>query len=123
MSSKIDFLKSKVIATFGERIEESEITDTFLKIIDTIDIKSINAIIFDCCKTIDYTIPADYMSRVRVVTQFSTTWNSKIDFIYVTTNKEIIHMMSDIMNHDQDLKWKYHIFENLEGALQFLDKK
>jgi hypothetical protein len=62
------------------------------------------------------------MSRVRVVTRFSTTWNSKLDFIYVTTNKEIIHMMTDIMNHDQDLKWKYHLFKKKEEALQFLNK-
>ena len=122
MSCKIDYSKDKVIATFGEKIKESEITETFLKIIDTINIININAIIFDCSKTINYTIPAGYMSRVRVVTRFSTTWNSILDFIYVTTNKEIIHMMTDIMNHDQDLKWKYHLFEKKEEALQFLNK-
>jgi hypothetical protein len=60
MSYKIDYSKDKVIATFGEKIKESEITETFLKIIDTINIININAIIFDCSKTIDYTIPADY---------------------------------------------------------------
>ncbi len=123
MSNKIDFLKDKVIATFGETIEENEITEAFLKIIDTIDIININAIILDCSSTINYTIPADYMSRVRIVTQFSTTWNPELDFIYVTTNKEIIHMMTDIINHDQDLKWKYHIFKNLNDAMHYLSNK
>jgi hypothetical protein len=122
MSYKIDYSKDKVIATFGEKIKESEITETFIEIIDTINIININAIIFDCSKTIDYTSPADYMSRVLVLTRFSTTWNSKLDFICVTTNKEIILMMTDIMNHDQDLKWKYLLFEKKEEALQFLNK-
>jgi hypothetical protein len=122
MNYKIDYSKDKVIATFGEKIKESEITETFIEIIDTINIININAIIFDCSKTIDYRIPPDYMSRVVVLTQFSTTWNSKLDVICVTTNKEIILMMTDIMNHDQDLKWKYLLFEKKEEALQFLNK-
>ena len=58
----------------------------------------------------DYTFPKDYMTRVKVVTHFSTTWNSKINIIFVSTNPQISHMVNGFINHDDDLKWKYHLF-------------
>lgn len=122
MSFKIDFLDSKVIATFSEDLKEGEITTAFLEIVDTIDIKEISHIIFDCSKAIDYAFPKDYMTRVKVVTHFSTAWNSNVNMIFVTTNSQVKYMVTGFMNHDEDLKWTYHLFENLKEALDWCDK-
>lgn len=123
MSFNLDFLDDKAIATFNEDLKEGEITTAFLEIVDTINIKELKHIIFDCSKAKDYTFPKDYMTRVKVVTHFSTTWNENINIIFVSTNPQVIHMVNGFINHDDDLKWKYHLFENLDMALSFINSQ
>lgn len=123
MSYLLNFFDKKAIATFSEDLKEGEITDAFLEIVDTINIKEINHIIFDCSKAIDYTYPKDYMTRVKLVTQFSTTWNTDINIIFVATNKQVRYMATGFINHDDDLKWKYHLFENMKEAIAFTNQK
>ena len=64
MSFKIAFLEKKIVVTFNKDLKEGEITTAFLEIIDTIDIKEVNHLIFDCSKALDYTYPTDYMTRI-----------------------------------------------------------
>lgn len=119
MSYTIDYKDSKVLVTFDEDLKEGEITTAFLEIVDVIDIKDIKHIIFDCSRAKNYTYPKDFKTRVQVVTRFSTSWNSNINIIFVATNPQVIYMVNGFINHDDDLKWKYHLFENLENALVY----
>lgn len=122
MSYILNFSNKKVITTFSNDVKEGELTAAFLEIIDTINIKEINHIIFDFSKAIDYSYPKDYMTKVKVVTQFSTAWNANINMIFVATNKQVRHMVNGFMNHYDDLKWKYHLFENINEALKISDE-
>lgn len=122
MSYNIDFIKNKAIITFSETAEENEITHAFLEVVDTIDIKKLNCILFDCTKVINYAIPADYMSRVKVVTKFSTAWNSDVHIIFIATNSEIRYMAEGFINHSEDLKWKYYLFDNLADVQKLCDE-
>lgn len=123
MSYILKFYDKKIITTFSEGVKEGELTAAFLEIIDTINIKDVNHLIFDFSKAIDYTYPTNYMTKVKVVTQFSTAWNSDINMIFVATNIQVRHMVTGFINHDKDLKWKYSLFEKLEEALLFSNKK
>jgi hypothetical protein len=118
----LNFIDKKAIATFSKDLKEGEITAAFLEIVDTINIKEINHIIFDCSSAVDYTHPKDYMTRVKLVTQFSTAWNTDINIIFVATNLQVRHMATGFMNHYDDLKWKYHLFESLSEALKLSNK-
>ncbi|PHR72243.1 MAG: hypothetical protein COA67_05405 [Lutibacter sp.] len=122
MGFKINFIDKKTVATFSKDLKEGEITAAFLEIVDTINIKEINHMIFDCSKAVDYTSPKDYMTRVKVVTQFSTAWNADINMLFVATNTQVRQMVTGFMNHYDDLKWKYHLFEKISEAHDFCDK-
>lgn len=122
MGFKINILDKKATVTFNETAEENEITNAFLEVVDTISIKKLNYIIFDCTNVINYAVPADYMARVKVVTHFSTAWNSNITIIFVATNSEIRFMATAFINHTEDLKWNYMLFDNLEETLKWCDK-
>lgn len=122
MSYILNFFDEKAIASFSEDVKEGELTLAFLEIVDTINIKEIKHIIFDCSLAIDYTFPKDYMTRVKVVTQFSTAWNSNINIIFVATNEQVRYMAKGFINHSEDLKWKYHLFEKMSEANEFCDK-
>ena len=62
------------------------------------------------------------MTKVKVVTQFSTAWNADINMLFVATNKQVRHMVNGFMNHYDDLKWKYHLFENINETLKISDE-
>lgn len=116
MSYKINYLDNKAIVTFTNIIEEKGITKAFLEIVDTISIEKLNYIIFDCANVITYTIPADYMTRVKVLTHFSTSWNPNIAILFITTHPEIISMVTGFINHNDDLKWGYYLFDDMRSA-------
>ena len=122
MPFEINIIDKRATATFNDTAAENEITNAFLEIVDTISIKKLNYIIFDCTEVINYVIPSDYMRRVKVVTHFSTSWNSEVTIIFVATNSEIRYMATAFMNHSEDLKWEYELFENLEETLKWCDK-
>jgi len=116
MSFKIDFLEKKIVVTFSKDLKEGEITTAFLEIIDTINIKEVDHLIFDCSKALDYSYPIDYMTRIKVLTQFSIEWNADINVIFVATNLQVRHMVKGLINHYDDLKWKYHLFKDISDA-------
>jgi hypothetical protein len=116
MSFKIDFLGKKIIATFSKDLKEGELTTAFIEIVDTINIKEVNHIIFDCSKALDYNYPSDYMTRTKVITQFSTAWNADVKVIFVATNLQVRQMALGLVNHYDDLEWTYHLFENISDA-------
>lgn len=122
MGFKLEIFKKKAIATFTSKVEETGITNAFLEIVDTISVEKLDFIIFDCTKVIDYTIPADYMTRVKLVTHFSTTWNANISLIFIATNSEIQYMATAFINHNEDLKWNYMLFEDLDTTLKWCDE-
>jgi hypothetical protein len=56
------------------------------------------------------------MTKIKVFTQFSIEWNANINVIFVATNVQVRRMAIGLMNHYDDLKWKYHLFENISDA-------
>lgn len=122
MSFKINILERRAFITFNDTAEENEITNAFLEVVDNISINKLNYIIFDCTNVINYAVPADHMARVKVVTHFSTAWNSNIAIIFIATNSEIRYMATAFINHNEDLKWKYLLFENLNETLKWCNK-
>ena len=122
MPYKINILDKKATATFNDTAAKHEITNAFLEIVDTVDVKELNFIIFDCSKVVNYSIPADYIWRVKVLTRFSESWNENITIIFVATNSEIRYMVKTYIDRS-DLKWDYHLFENLEQLNEWFDKK
>ncbi len=116
MSFKINFSKKKATVIFNNSAEENEITNAFLEIVETVSIKKLTYIIFDCSEVVSYSIPADYLTRVKVLTRFSTAWNSDINIIFIATNSEIRRMATDFINLGDDLKWEYFLFDDMEST-------
>lgn len=116
MGFKINYSDKKAIVIFNDKAEENEITNAFLEIVETISIKKLNYIIFDCTNVISYYVPADYLTRVRVLTRFSTAWNSDINIIFIATNSEIRFMVNGFINLGDDLQWEYYLFDDMESA-------
>ena len=123
MPYKINILDKKATATFNDTAAKHEITNAFLEIVDTVDVKELHFIVFDCSEVVNYLIPADYLWRVKVLTRFSESWNPNITIIFVATNSEIQFMAKAYMNLSENLKWDYKLFENLEELDNWFDKK
>lgn len=123
MPFKINFLDKKATATFNDTAAKHEITNAFLEIVDTVNVKKLNYIVFDCTQVINYIIPADYKWRVKVLTRFSESWNPDITIIFVATNSEIRFMVKAFMDLSKDLKWDYKLFKNLEELDKWFNKK
>ncbi len=123
MPYKINILKKRVLVTFDDTAAKKEITNAFLEIVETIDIKELNYIIFDCSKVINYVLPADYLWRGKLITKFSESWNPNITILCVATNPEIRFMASAFVNISEQLKWNYKLFKNLNEAMYFLNNK
>lgn len=119
MNYKIDFLDTDIFVSFND-LKEDEIIDAFIEITDTIDIKKIKNIIFDCTNATNYTSPKNYLKKAKIVTLFSVEWNSKITIVFVATNPIVRKMVSDFINHKDILKWKYMLFDDLDQALSWL---
>lgn len=122
MNHTIEKIDNKVIVTFGDKLEKLQITAAFLEVVEKIDIKKVKHLIFDCSRVTDYEIPDDYMTRVKVVTLFSTSWNAKVNAIFIANDKNIIKMVTGFINHKEDLKWKYFLFKSLEETLNWCEK-
>ncbi|MCF6280019.1 MAG: hypothetical protein L3J14_06695 [Flavobacteriaceae bacterium] len=122
MGYTLNILGKKAFITFDDTAEENEITNAFLEVVDIINIRKLNYIIFDCTNVINYAVPADHMARVKVVTHFSTAWNANITIIFIATNSEIRFMATAFINHNEDLKWNYMLFEDLNETLKWCDK-
>lgn len=114
MSFIINFSKKKVTATFNNKVEENEITDAFLQIVESVDIKKLDYIVLDFTDIISYVIPKDYMNILKTITHFSTTWNAEIDVIVIATNPEIRVVVNGIIKHNEEFNWEYHLFEDIE---------
>ena len=123
MPFKINFLDKKATATFNDTAAKHEITNAFLEIVDTVNVKKLNFIVFDCTQVINYIIPADYKWRVKVLTRFSESWNPDITIIFVATNSEIRFMVKAFMDLSKDLKWDYKLFKNLKELDKWFNKK
>ena len=114
MSFKIHFTEKKATAPFNNIVEENEITNAFLEIVETLSIKKLDYIILDFSDIIFYTIPKDYKNILKMITHFSTTWNSEIDVIVIATNPEIRVVVTEIINNSSEFKWEYHLFKDIE---------
>lgn len=123
MSVKIKFLKKGVIATFNGNIEENEIRDTFIDIIEKVSIKKITYFLFDFSDINSYTIPPNYMNIVKMITHFSVSYNENIKGIIVATHPSITSVVSEIINNQEELKWEYFLFENIDDALLMANSK
>ncbi len=119
MSFTIKILKESAIATFSNSVEENEIKNAFIKVTESVSIEKLNYIIFDYSNITSYTIPKDYINTLKMVTHFSTNWNRNIKAVTVATNKNIRTAVTEIMKHNKDLKWEYHLFEDLDVALKW----
>ncbi|PCI11390.1 MAG: hypothetical protein COB73_02185 [Flavobacteriaceae bacterium] len=116
MSFTIKYYPKIAIATFKSEVKSLEPTNAFVELVETGNIKKIDYIIFDFTDITAYTVPEDYMERVKFVTEFSVSWNSNIDVIIIATNPEIRFMITAYINHKDNLKWKYHLFNDMESA-------
>jgi len=122
MSFKLDFKIEQVTATFTNVVEENEIQNAFLEIIDTIQISKLKHIVLDFSDIVSYVIPKDYMKTLKMITQFSATWNTNVKVIIVATNTEIRTVASSIIEHQEDHIWEYQLFEDLESAKKQIEK-
>lgn len=125
MSYTLDYYPKKVIATFKNDIELLEISKAFLEVIETVSIINLNYLVFNLTNITSYTIPDNPLERLKLITQFSTAWNSNITVIFVATNSEIKHMVTGFMIHSQsndDIHWQYHLFEDMESARKKFNK-
>ncbi len=122
MSFTLKYYPKKVIATFKNTVAYLELTRAFVEIVETVDIKKLSFIIFDFTKITSYTIPEDYLERVKFVTRFSVSWNSNIDIIFIATNPNVRHMATAYVNHKDNLKWKYHLFKDMETVKKSFSK-
>jgi len=116
MSFKINYQTEKIIATFKDNLENLELTKAFFEMIETVSIININYLIFDLTDITSYTIPENYIEKLKLNTQFSTSWNSNIAVIFIATNSEIRQMVTGFINHNEDLKWEYHLFDDMENV-------
>lgn len=125
MSYTLDFYPKKVIATFKNTVELLEISKAFFEVIETVSIINLNNLVFNLTDITSYTIPDNYIERLKLNTQFSTSWNANITVVFVTTNSEIKHMVTGFMNHSQsndDVQWQYHLFKDMESARKKFNK-
>ena len=116
MSFTLKFYAKKVIVTFSNIVKNLELTNAFIEIIETVSIKKLSFIVFDFTNIHSYSIPDDYMERVKFVTHFSASWNSNIDIIFIATNPDVRHLATAYINHKDNLKWNYYLFKNMETA-------
>lgn len=117
MSVKIKIKKDGVIATFSGNIEENEIRDTFIDIIEEINIKKITFFLFDFTAITSYTIPPNYMNILKMITHFSASYNKNVKAIIVATHPNITSVVEEIINNQEELKWEYLLFDNFDDAL------
>jgi len=116
MSFTTKYYPKIAIAIFKNEVYSLEPTNAFIELVETANIKKIDYILFDFTGIASYTIPEDYMERVKFVTKFSVSWNSNIDVIIIATNPEIRFMITAYINHKENLKWKYHLYHDMESA-------
>lgn len=116
MSFTTKYYPKKAIATFKNEVNSLEPTNAFVELVETANIKKLDYILFDFADITSYTIPEDYMERVKFVTKFSVSWNSNIDVIIIATNPDIRFMITAYINHKDNLKWKYHLYYDMESA-------
>lgn len=116
MSVHIEFKNSRITATFSGNIEENEIRDTFIDIIEKISIKKITFFLFDFTAITSYTIPPNYMNILKMITHFSVSYNKDVKAIIVATHPNITSVVKEIINNQEELKWKYFLFDNLSDA-------
>ena len=121
MSFKIDFLGTKVIATFSKEVQEDEIKDAFLYVVENGNVKKLKHIIFDYTNTIEYAIPDNFLETVQVFTKFSQTWNTNINAIAVATNQNLRIVTNEIIKNSEKLNllWNYMLFDDLTKALNW----
>ncbi len=117
MSVKIKIKKEGVIATFSGNIEENEIRNTFIDIIEKVNIKKIAFFLFDFTDITSYTIPPNYMNLIKMITHFSVSYNEDIKAIIVATHPNIVSVVNEIMKNKAELKWEYFLFDNINDAL------
>lgn len=122
MSVELKFEKGKATATFKNRVEENEITNAFIEITETVSIKKINYIILDFSDIVSYTIPKNYMDILKMITHFSSNWNSNIKVVNIATNPEIRKVVSEIIKVGDQISWEYVLFEDLASANNWLVK-
>ncbi|GAB1309455.1 hypothetical protein KH5_21380 [Urechidicola sp. KH5] len=120
MSFKINYLDNSVIATFEKEIKKDELIHAFVEIIETVRISKLSKIIYDCTATEKYTPPIDYLEKLQIVTQYTSSWNSNVDIICVTAQPDLASMVKSIMKHQDKLVWSYHLYENMD-EIEFLN--
>ncbi|MFK5878013.1 MAG: hypothetical protein QM478_00810 [Flavobacteriaceae bacterium] len=116
MSVKIKIKNNGVIATFSGNIEENEIRDTFIDIIEKVNIKKIAFFLFDFTNITSYTIPPNYMNLLKMITHFSVSYNEDIKALIVATHPSITIVVSEIINNQEELKWEYFLFDKLSDV-------
>ena len=117
MSVKIKIKNNGVIATFSGNIEENEIRDTFIDIIEKVNIKKIAFFLFDFTAITSYTIPPNYMNILKMITHFSVSYNEEIKAIIVATHPNITSVVKEVIVNQKELKWEYFLFDNIDDAL------
>lgn len=122
MSFKINYLDNTVIATFEKEIKKDELIHAFVEITENVRISKLSKIIYDCSATEYYTPPKDYLKILQMVTQYTSSWNGKVDFICVTKQPDLVAMVQSIISHQDKLVWNYYLFHSMKElkALDFV---
>lgn len=119
MGFRLNFQTGKIIATFSNTIEGTEIKDVFLEIFDTIYIKELKLLLFDFTAIESYVIPKDYMKTLKTITTFSSAWNTNVKVIAIATNPEIRTAVTGIIKNQKDYSWEYLLYTDIETARKF----
>ncbi|MCK5814819.1 MAG: hypothetical protein KAH07_02630 [Flavobacteriaceae bacterium] len=116
MSVYINYTAEKVVATFPNNVKKNEVRDVFLEIISTAHIDELKLLVLDFTTTTSYVIPKDFMIILKAATKFSSNWNPDVKVIIIATNPEVRQVTTTIINHQEELYWKYLLYTDIKSA-------
>lgn len=122
MSFKLNFLKDRVVATFENDVLENEIKNAFIELVDSVSIKKIKFLIFDFSGIESYHIPKDYMETLKMITLFSSTWNTEIKVAIIATNPNIKTVVNGILEKQEDFAWKFNLFKEIQSGIDWCEE-
>ena len=122
MSFELNFLKDRVTANFSSDVKAYEIKDAFLEIVENVNIKKIDFLMFDFTKTISYTPPKDYMETLKLITLFSSTWNPQIKVAIIASEPNIIMVMNEVIKLQEEFTWEFKLFEDKVSGIKWCEK-
>ena len=122
MSFELNFLKDRVTANFSSDVKAYEIKDAFLEIVENVNIKKIDFLMFDFTKIISYTPPKDYMETLKLITLFSSTWNPQIKVAIIASEPNIIMVMNEVIKLQEEFTWEFKLFEDKVSGIKWCEK-